>query len=402
MGKWSSFFSTDTKSLKSSEIRDLLKLTEGKSVISFAGGLPDPSTFPAEDISRITEDVLRSKASSALQYSATAGVAELRKELVNFSALRGITGIRDDNVFVTVGSQEALFMLFNILVDPGDHVFVERPTYLTALNVLRTRKPIFHGMEVSEKGPNVLQFEEELKKVSKEQGKPKLLYVIPTAQNPAGTTMNLDDRKRVLELATQYDLLVVEDDAYGFLVFDGESPPPLKALDKEGRVIYLGTFSKILSPGLRLGWIVADDEIIKEVELFKQNVDLHTPSLNQYIAAEALKRGIIQNNLPKIRSLYRQKRDYMLASIETHFPSQVKWSKPVGGMFVFSWLPDKIDTTKMLEDSMRRGVAYVPGSSFYYDYGGRNTMRINYSFPRKEEIERGIQILGSLIKEKLQ
>lgn len=401
MGKWSSFFSTDTKFLKSSEIRDLLKLTEGRNVISFAGGLPDPSTFPAEDIAKITQEILSSKASSALQYSATAGVMELRKELVNFAGLRGIRGIREDNVFVTVGSQEALFILFNILVDPGDHVFVERPTYLTALNVLRTKKPTFHGFEVDAEGPKIEQLENELKKVSREGGKPKLLYVIPTAQNPAGTTIGVDKRKHILELASQYDLLVVEDDAYGFLVFEGDNPPPLKALDKEGRVIYLGTFSKILSPGLRLGWIIADEEVIREVELFKQNVDLHTPSLNQYIAAEALRRGVIQNNLPKIRSLYREKRDHMLTAIQTHFPSQVKWSRPVGGMFVFSWLPQGLDTTKMLEESMRRGVAYVPGTSFYYDYGGRNTMRINYSFPKKDEIEKGIQILGDIIKEKL-
>ncbi|WP_054836031.1 aminotransferase-like domain-containing protein [Metallosphaera hakonensis] len=396
-----SFFSKETSSLKSSEIRDLLKLTEGKSVISFAGGLPDPSTFPVEDIKKIADEILETKSASALQYTATAGISELRKQLVSFTGLRGVTGINENNVFVSVGSQEALFMLFNVLVDPGDNIVVEKPTYLTALNVLRTRKPQFHGVPVTERGPDLQILESELKKLHSEGKKVKLMYVIPTAQNPAGTTMYLDDRKYLMELASSYDFLVVEDDAYGFLVFDGDNPPPLKALDKEGRVIYLGTFSKILSPGLRLGWIVADEEIIREVELFKQNVDLHTPSFNQFIAAEAIRRGVIQSNLPKTKSLYKEKRDYMINAMDKFFPSSVKRTKPVGGMFIFTWLPEKFNTVQLLQEAMNRGVAYVPGSSFFYDYSGTNTMRINFSFPNKAEIERGIEILGNLIRSKL-
>ncbi|BCS91818.1 PLP-dependent aminotransferase family protein [Metallosphaera javensis (ex Sakai et al. 2022)] len=401
MGKWEGFFSNETKGLKSSEIRDLLKLTEGRNVISFAGGLPDPSTFPVEDIKKITDEILDTKSSSALQYTATAGVSELRKELVSFTGLRGITGISENNIFVSVGSQEALFILFNVLVDPGDNVIVEKPTYLTALNVLRTRKPQFHGVTVTDKGPDLHALESQLRKLKSEGKKVKLMYVIPTAQNPAGTTMYLDDRKYLMELASSYDFLVVEDDAYGFLVFEGDNPPPLKALDKEGRVIYLGTFSKILSPGLRLGWIVADEEIIREVELFKQNVDLHTPSLNQFIAAEAIRRGVIQSNLPKTKALYKQKRDYMIGAMDKYFPSIVRRTKPVGGMFVFAWLPEKFNTTQLLQEAMLKGVAYVPGNSFYYDYSGANTMRINFSFPSKDEIEKGIEILGNLIKSKL-
>ncbi|MEM0072030.1 MAG: PLP-dependent aminotransferase family protein [Metallosphaera sp.] len=401
MAKWQPFLSKQTNELKSSEIRDLLKLTEGREVISFAGGLPDPSTFPVEDIKKIIDEVLDTKSSSALQYTATAGVSELRKQLVSFTALRGVTNINENNIFVSVGSQEALFIIFNILVDQGDHVFVEKPTYLTALNVLRVRKPEFHGVPVTEKGPNLHEMESQLKKLKSEGKRVKLMYVIPTAQNPAGTTMYLEERKYLMELASTYDFLIVEDDAYGFLVFDGDSPPSLKALDTEGRVIYLGTFSKILSPGLRLGWVVADEEIIRELELFKQNVDLHTPSLNQFVAAEAIKRGVIQTNLPKTRDLYRRKRDIMIDAINNYFPDAVKRTKPVGGMFVFAWLPEKIDTTKMLQEAMENGVAYVPGSSFFYDYSGRNTMRINYSFPSKSQIERGIEILGNLIKSKL-
>ncbi|EWG08168.1 MAG: GntR family transcriptional regulator [Candidatus Aramenus sulfurataquae] len=399
MSKWERFLSKETALLKTSEIRDLLKLTEGKNVISFAGGLPDPSTFPAEDIKNISDYVLSNYASRALQYSATAGIPELRQQLVNLSAQRGITGIDEDNIFVTVGSQEALFMLFNLFVDPGDHVFVESPSYLAALNILRARSPNFHGIPLTENGPDLDVLESDLRKLKSEGKKPKLLYIIPTAQNPGGTTLSLAGRKRVLELASEYDFLVVEDDAYGFLVFEGDSPPPIKALDKEGRVIYTGTFSKILAPGFRLGWIVADKDIIHEVELYKQNVDLHTPSFTQFIAAEAIRRNVIQNNLPKIRSLYKRKRDVMLQAIEEHFPKDAKWSKPVGGMFVFTWLSKQKDTLSLLPRALERGVAYVPGSSFYYDYSGRNTMRINFSFPTEEQIRKGIEILGQLLKE---
>ena len=392
------FLSKDTQYLRSSEIRDLLKLTEGKNVISLAGGLPDPSTFPVEEIEKITQDVLKEKPERALQYSTTSGLVEFRKELVNLSAKRGISGINENNIFVTVGSQEALFMIFNLLVDPGDTVIVEMPTYLAALNVLRARKPNFIGVTVNEKGPNLDELEDKVKKSINDGKKPKLMYVIPTAQNPAGTTMSLDDRKRLIEIAEKYDFLIVEDDAYGFLVFEGESPAPLKALDKSGRVIYTGTFSKILAPGFRLGWVVADQEFIHEMELYKQNVDLHTPSFTQIIAMEAIRRGVIDRQIPKIRKLYKEKRDVMLNAIETYFPREARWTKPVGGMFVFAWLPEKIDTVKMLEEATKRGVAYVPGSSFYYDYSGRNTMRLNFSYPSKEELERGIKILGETIK----
>lgn len=391
------YLSKDTEMLRSSEIRDLLKLTEGKKVISLAGGLPDPSTFPAEEIEKITSDILKNSPERALQYSTTSGIVDFRKELVNLSARRGITGINENNIFVTVGSQEALFMIFNLLVDPGDTVIVEMPTYLAALNILRARKPNFIGVKVTEKGPDIDELERKVKESISNGKKPKLMYVIPTAQNPAGTTMSLEDRKRLLEIAEKYDFLVVEDDAYGFLVFEGESPAPIKALDKSGRVIYTGTFSKILAPGLRLGWIVASEEFIHELELYKQNVDLHTPTFTQMIAMEAIRRGVIDRHIPKIKETYRKKRDVMLSAIEKYFPKTTRWSRPVGGMFVFTWLPEKIDTVKMLNEAMKRGVAYVPGSSFYYDYSGRNTMRLNFSYPSPEELEQGIKILGQTI-----
>ncbi|MGC9106020.1 MAG: PLP-dependent aminotransferase family protein [Thermoprotei archaeon] len=393
------FLSQDVQYLRSSEIRDLLKLTEGKNVISLAGGLPDPSTFPVEDIRKIAEDVISSKPQVSLQYTPTPGITEFRQQLVRLSNLRGITGIDYTNTFATVGSQEALYMVFNLLVDPGDYVAVEKPTYLTALNVLRVRRPNYVGVPLTPEGPDLDSFEKSLRSLKAEGKRLKLFYVIPTAQNPGGTTMKLEDRKRLIELAEEFDFLIVEDDAYGFLVFEGDSPPPLKALDRSERVIYLGTFSKILSPGLRLGWVVASREFINELELLKQNLDLHTPSLTQMIAAEAIKRGVIERQIPIIRKTYKEKRDVMLQTIEETFPKDARWSRPVGGMFVFVWLNEKIDTVKLLEEAMKRGVAYVPGSSFYYDYSGRNTMRLNFSFPKKEELRRGVEILGQLLRE---
>jgi 2-aminoadipate transaminase len=395
------FLSRDTELLRGSEIRDLLKLTEGKKVISFAGGLPDPSTFPVEDIRKIADNILSEDSSWALQYSATPGIYGFRKELVRFSSLRGISNITPENIMVTVGSQEALYIIFNLLVDPGDIVIVEKPTYLAALNILRTRRPKFYGIPQTENGMDLDILEDTIKRINADNEKVKLLYTVPTAQNPAGTTLSLDARKRIIELANKYDFLIIEDDAYGFLTFEGESPPAIKALDKESRVIYTSTFSKILAPGFRLGWVIADHEFITEMEMLKQNIGLHTPTFTQAIAMEALRKGVIESHLPKIKSLYKQKRDIMLENIEKFFPKGSKWSRPTGGMFIFAWLDQKINATKMLEKALARGVAYVPGESFYHDFSGKNTMRINFSLPKPGEIVEGIKILAEVIREEL-
>lgn len=402
MISFSSRLSEDSKYLRASEIRDLLKLTEGKNVISFAGGLPDPSTFPVEDIKRIVNDILDTYSAQALQYGTTSGVSPLRKEIVNFSSLRGISGISEDDITVTVGSEEALYLIFSLFINPGDIVIVEAPSYVSALNILRSRRPQLIGIELKQDGMDLEKLESVLKQLRNEGKTPKLLYTIPTAQNPGGVTMPLENRKRLMELASEYDLIIVEDDAYGFIVFEGESPPALKALDKEGRVIYLGTFSKILAPGFRLGWVIVQDrDFRRKMEMLKASIDLHTPTLTQYIAAEAIRRGVIMNNVPKIRKIYKEKRDAMLHAMEKYFPKEAEWSKPIGGMFVFAWLPKKINTNDMLMKAMERGVAYVPGAGFYPDLSGTNTMRLNFSYPKIEEIYEGIKILGDTIKEEL-
>ncbi|BCU67142.1 aminotransferase [Sulfolobales archaeon HS-7] len=393
-------FSSRTKHLRASEIRDILKITEGRKVISFAGGLPDPHTFPAEDIKQISSEILDKYDYAPLQYTTTAGVTEFRKAIADFSVSRGIRGISYKNVFVSTGSQESIYILGQLLLDPGDILIIEHPTYLAALNSFRLNYPTFIGITLESDGMNMEELEENLKRLYNEGKRVKFLYTIPTAHNPAGVTMSLEKRKHLIELASKYNFLIIEDDAYGHVVFDGEAPPSIKSLDEENRVIYTSTMSKILSPGLRLGWVVADEDIIKEMEMMKQSVDLHSSTFTQYIALEAIKRGVIQKNLPRIRKMYKEKRDLMLDELEKSFPEGCEWSRPVGGMFIFAKVGDKIDTGKLLAESLERGVAYVPGSGFFYDNSGRNTMRLNFSYPTPDEIKEGIRILGDLIKEK--
>jgi 2-aminoadipate transaminase len=254
---------------------------------------------------------------------------------------------------------------------------------------------------IDEYGMRTDKLEETLRKAKSDGIKPKYIYVIPTAHNPAGTTMPEDRRKHLLELAEQYDLLVVEDDPYGFITFEEVEVKPLKTMDTSGRVIYLSTLSKVLSPGMRLGWAIGPTPIIAKMELVKQGVDLHTPTLTQYVAAEALKKGIIDRNIPRIKRLYREKRDAMIQALEKYMPEGTRWTRPIGGMFIWVWLPEKINARALLQKALEYGVAFVPGDSFYPNGGGENTMRLNFSYPTPEQIEEGIKRLAKAIKEML-
>lgn len=396
------FLSSDTQYMKASEIRELLKLVEGRKIISFAGGLPDPQTFPVDQLAEIAQSVIKELGSSALQYAPTKGVTLYRKELQDF--LYRNRGIKTeiDNIMVTTGSQQALDIIARTLIDPGDVVIVEEPTYLAALNAFRIRRPRFVGVPVDDDGMKIDVLEEKLRKLRSEGTKPKLLYTVPIAQNPSGVTLSLERRKRLIELAEEYDFLIVEDDVYGLLVYDPSiDTTPLKALDKYDRVIYTGSFSKILAPGLRLGHIVAPKPLADVFERAKQSMDLHTPTLSQYIAAEALRRRVIENNLPRIRELYSAKRTAMVRALEENFRfwERIWFTKPVGGMFVWVKLNASIDTSQVLPKALDRGVAYVPGKSFYHDYSGIDTMRLNFSYPSIEAIERGIEILAQVYRE---
>ncbi len=395
----SDFLSKGMEKMRASDIRDALKLVEGKKIISFAGGLPDPETFPHNEVKEIVRMLEHSDFSSSFQYGATLGMRELRKELAKFVSKRGILNANEDNVLISAGSQEAIYILCFLLLDPGDDIIVEAPTYVAALNAMRLRNPVFHGIPIKNNGMDMDDLEKEIKEIEAVGRKVKFIYTVPSSQNPGGVTMSMDNRKRLLELAEEHNILIIEDDAYGFLAFDGNAPDAIKSLDTTGRVIYTSTFSKILAPGFRLGWVIASTEIISKMELMKQSIDLHSSTFTQRIALETLRRGVIERNMPKVRKLYKEKRDVMIKSIEEWFPKNVKYSVPDGGMFIFVWLDQKIDTRKLLQDAIKRGVAFVPGSGFYHDDSGNNTMRLNFSRPSTEEIRDGIKILGALIKE---
>ncbi|HIP66122.1 MAG TPA: PLP-dependent aminotransferase family protein [Pyrodictium sp.] len=384
-----------------SEIRELLKLVEKPGIISLAGGLPDPRLFPREEIAAMVRKVVEEFGEKSLQYAPTRGVGVLLDELKAFMERMGVRVRGDDGLIVTSGSQQALYLVSAALLNPGDYVVVERPTYLAAIGVFRLFGARFIPVDMDKNGMVVEKLEEKLRRAKAEGLPVKMVYTIPTAHNPAGTTMPDDRRKYLLELAEQYDLIVVEDDPYGLIVFENKPFTKLKTLDRSGRVVYLGSFSKILAPGFRLGWAVGLEEIVSAMEKLKQYVDLHSSTLTQYVAAECLKQRIIERSIEVMRMVYREKRDAMLEALEEYMPEGVEWTKPIGGFFVFAWLPEKIDTRKMLRKAVERGVAYVPGYAFYVDGGGHNTMRLNYSFPTVEEIREGVKRLAEVVREEL-
>ncbi len=401
MVDYTRFFSREVGKLRSSEIREILKLLEKRDVISLAGGLPDPSTFPREEIAEIARNVILEKGSVVLQYAPSLGVREFLDAVKRFMERHGVRVREEDEILATVGSQEALYLLAESLVDPGDLVIVERPTYLAAVQVFTKRGARFLTVDLDDEGMRTDVLEEKLKRLAAEGVKPKVAYLVPTCQNPTGVTMSLERRKHLLELASRYDFLVIEDDPYGLIRFEEGEVTPLKTLDGEGRVVYLGSMSKILSPGLRLGWAAGPAEVINVMERIKQHVNLHTSTLSQYIAARVLDAGIVERNLPRIREVYRRKRDAMLEALEEYFPRDAKWTRPIGGLFIFVWLPEGIDTRALLPKAVERGVAYVPGSEFYVDGGGENTMRLNYSYPSIDQIREGVRRLGELLREEL-
>jgi len=384
-----------------SEIRELLKLVEKPGIISLAGGLPDPRLFPREEIAAMVRKVVEEFGEKSLQYAPTRGVGVLLDELKAFMERMGVRVRGDDGLIVTSGSQQALYLVSAALLNPGDYVVVERPTYLAAIGVFRLFGARFIPVDMDKNGMVVEKLEEKLRRAKAEGLPVKMVYTIPTAHNPAGTTMPDDRRKYLLELAEQYDLIVVEDDPYGLIVFENKPFTKLKTLDRSGRVVYLGSFSKILAPGFRLGWAVGLEEIVSAMEKLKQYVDLHSSTLTQYVAAECLKQRIIERSIEVMRMVYREKRDAMLEALEEYMPEGVEWTKPIGGFFVFAWLPEKIDTRKMLRKAVERGVAYVPGYAFYVDGGGHSTMRLNYSFPTVEEIREGVKRLAEVVREEL-
>ncbi|MBI2248127.1 MAG: PLP-dependent aminotransferase family protein [Armatimonadetes bacterium] len=395
------FFSASAKVMTRSLIRELLKLTRRGGIISFAGGLPDPATFPVEELKQITVDVLTQQPQLALQYGPTEGDVNLKDQLITWMAKDGIQVTRDQ-ILITVGSQQGLDLAGRVFLDPGDAVIVELPSYMAGLQVFRSYRAQMIGVPQDAEGMRTDLLEQTLARLRREGRRPKFIYVVPDFQNPSGVTMTEARRRMLLELARAYGTLVVEDSPYRELRFEGTSPPPLASLDREGRVVFVSTFSKTLAPGLRVAWMAASEELIRRFVTAKQGVDLCCPAFTQAIAAEFCARGHIYRHLPQITVLYRKKRDIMLRALEREMPPGVTWTKPEGGLFLWVTLLDGMDTEHLLRAAVEdEGVAYVVGSGFHADGGGKNAMRLNFSFPSEEHIEEGIRRLARLAKKHL-
>jgi 2-aminoadipate transaminase len=387
--------------MRPSEIREILTLTENRKVLSLAGGLPGPEVFPKEELAAIASRVIEELGDSALQYSPTLGVMPFREAVVDFVKGKGVKVNDNDRVAVTTGSQEAIYLLAMTLVNPGDGIVVESPTYLAALNVFRYHGAEFIPVPIDENGMRTDLLEGSIKKAKQRGINVKMIYTVATCHNPTGVIMSDDRRKELLEVASKYDLLVIEDDPYSFFVFDDTNFTHLKTMDSEGRVIYLGTFSKILAPGLRLGYMIADRQLTRAVELAKQMVDLHSSTLSQYIALYAIREGVVDKTIEKARKAYKEKRDVMVDALEEYMPEGSHWFKPKGGLFAFIYLPEGVDTADMLPTAIDRGVAYVPGRNFFSDGSGANAMRINFSYLSPDKLRTGIKIIADTAKDYL-
>jgi len=387
-----------TSFMKASEIRELLKLTEDPSIISFGGGMPSPHAFPIKIIERITKNILEKHGTQALQYGPTEGLTPLREVLIKRMKKTRKIDCTLEQIIVTSGSQQVLDLIPKILINPGDYIVVECPTYVGALSAFNCYQPQYIPIHMDEEGMKINELEEEIK-INKD--KIKFIYTIPNFQNPSGVTLSLDRKKHLLEIAEKYDILILEDEAYSELEYTREIIPSIKSMDKNNRVIYTHTLSKVLSPGFRLGWVVGDEELIRKIAIAKQGVDLCTNSFVQLIAEEYIRTGLIDKQIPKIRKMYKKKRDIMIKALEKHFPSGSCWAKPHGGMFIWVSLPNKINTKEMFLDAIKAKVAYVPGSAFCIDGCGRDCMRLNFSNTDDDKIEEGIERLAKIIKEKL-
>ena len=395
-----SVFSNSAKGMKRSAIRELLKLTQRSDIISFAGGLPSPDSFPIEQLKEISCEVLEKEGAQALQYGSTEGDNKLREILVNRYRKDGVD-ITTNNLVITTASQQALDLIPKIFVNPGDKVICGLPSYLGALSSFSTYGAQMIGIRLDDKGMRADLLEKELEKMKAKGEKPKFIYIIPDFQNPAGITMPESRRLEIIEIARKYDVLIVEDSPYRELRFEGEPQRTMLQLDGTGQVILLGTMSKIFVPGFRMGWVVAHEDIIDKIVMAKQATDLCTSAYLQKIAAVYFEKGYFDQNLKKIIDSYRIKRDAMLAAFRKYMPQGVKWTEPEGGLFLFLTLPEHMNAEEFFKIAIDQKVAFVLGSVFHCDGSGHNTMRLNFSFMSKEQNEEGVKRLAAAIKEQM-
>lgn len=398
---WEHRYAHRTHRMGSSVIRELLKFTEQPDIISFAGGLPAPEVFPVKEFTEACNVVLRDYGAQALQYGTTEGHRPLREMIARHSVRYGID-ITPENIMITSGSQQALDFIGRVFINRGDHILVENPTYLGALQAWNAYGAEYITVPSDENGMKTDLLENALR------SGPKFIYILPNFQNPSGATLSLKRRLQLVKLADQYGVPIIEDDPYGQLRFEGEHLSPVVVLDNEfrngngsytGNVIYMSTFSKILAPGIRLAWIIAPQEVIQKLVIAKQAADLHTSTFNQMVAYEVGKGGFLDEHVKVIRQTYCERRDIMLETMEELFPSGVRWTQPHGGMFLWGILPEGMDSEEVLKIAIQRKVAFVIGGPFHPNGGGKNTMRLNFSYSNPETIREGISRLGYVLKE---
>jgi len=385
------FLSADARNFRPSAIRAFAKWINDPKVISFAGGSPSPETFPAERLAAIAERVVREKREVALQYGPTRGLPRLCEFVASLCRARGIA-CTSEEVILTTGSQQALDLIAHTLLDPGDVVAVELPTYIGGTSSFYARSARLAGVLQDDDGI----VPESLAEVSRKT-RPKLLYVIPNFQNPSGRLMSRRRREQVLQIAREQDFLIIEDDPYGELVYvNGADTTPIKSQDREGRVLYLGTFSKVLAPGVRCGWIIAPKVLIERLEIAKQAADLCSAMLDQSVVDEYCQTGQLLAQIDDVRAFYRVNRGVMLDALQKHFGGRAKWTSADGGLFTFMTLEEDIDTATRVQQSVANGVAYVPGAPFFVDGSGRNTMRLTFAKEPDARIREGVSRLAAV------
>ncbi len=400
MLKLERLFSKMSKRMKSSIIRELLRDATNTSIISFGGGAPDPETFDRNTLARLSQGVLIDEYPISLQYGATEGDPLLKDELIKILDDRhGIKGLKHENLLITVGSQQALDLMGRIFLDEDSYVMVSHPIYLGAASAFRAYGPKFVTIDLEDDGLNVNEVERALKKIDSrgEISKLKFIYTVPNFHNPAGVTMSLEKRKALIELAHRYDVLILEDDPYGELRYEGEKLPDIYTLASGEGVVLLNTMSKVMSPGIRIGMIAGDKEIVAKAALAKQGADLCTPTFTQRLVARYLHEGVIFDRIKSAIEIYRKKKNVMLNALGKYIKvSGAKWTKPEGGLFIWVTLPKEYDTMKLFEKAKKVGVAYIPGTAFYVDDRISSNMRLSFCLPPLEQIEEGIKRIGKL------
>ncbi|PJA26762.1 MAG: aminotransferase [candidate division Zixibacteria bacterium CG_4_9_14_3_um_filter_46_8] len=377
--------------VKANVIREILKITRRPNIISFAGGLPAPELFPLEGIRDACNRVIDNFGPQSLQYTLSFGIPELRQWLAERISRKGFP-VSEDEVLITGGSQQGLDLIGKVFLDKGAMVLTETPTYLGALQAFNLYQAQYVAVDMDEDGMVVEQVEAKIKRYN-----PRFLYVVPNFQNPSGITLSYERRVMLVELARKYNVPIIDDNPYGELRFEGKDVPSLKTIGGE-YVIQLGTFSKIISPGLRIGWVAATQSICNAFERMKQGSDLHTNTFAQYVIYEFVKTGALDTHIEKIKEAYAERRAVMIEAMQEYFPEGVKFTRPQGGLFLWIELPGQLSAEDLLEEAVENGVAFVPGSPFFAQGGGHNTMRLNFSNATPDKIREGIKRLGNVFK----